>query len=68
MSIRRIPYIARPLGLQYTHFPIAYLLEVGEKKKLNHMVYFDHILHIHMHVNIPQPLACKTTFLMDEGY
>ena len=31
------------------------------------MVYFDHILHMHVHVNISLPLACITTFSMDEG-
>ena len=30
-----------------------------------HGISFDQILHTH--VNIPLPLACKTTFLMDEG-
>ena len=70
MSIRQIPYIARPLGLHYTHFVspsdlIAYLLAVVEKYSnlLNHMVYFVHILHIHILVNIPEPLAYKTNHI-----
>ena len=48
MSIRRIPCIARPSGLHYTHFvspsdPIAYLLAVGEE----YSYFFNHIFCSH---------------------
>ena len=66
------PKIAQPLSVHYNHQvsqPVCGQLVENFILLLNHMVYVDHSLHtVHLNVNVPQQLACETTFYDGRGF
>ena len=62
--------IGRPLGMHYNHYvcPSVRPLAVSGNAHNSLTQWYTLIIFcMHIHVNIPETLAYKSTFLMDEG-